>query len=60
MREVKDFKGTLPLGFRLMDDEDFVVLFFEDKEVARFYHSADPKEIEKAAEHHLEGLQPVR
>ncbi len=59
MWEVKDFKGTLPLGFRLMNDEDFVVLFFKDKEVARFYHSADPKEIEKAAEQYLQGLQLV-
>ncbi len=59
MREVKDFKGTIPPGFRLMDDEDCVVLFFKDKEIARFYHSANPKEIEKTAEQYLEGLQPV-
>lgn len=50
MWEVKSFKGTLPSGFHLMEDEDFLVLFFQDKEVARFTRAADPQEVMKAAE----------
>jgi len=51
MWEVKTFKGTLPSGgFHLMEDEDFLVLFFQDKEIARFTRAADPREVTKAAE----------
>ena len=51
MWEVKNFKGTLPSGeFHLMEDEDFLVLFFQGKEIARFTRAADPQEVERAAE----------
>ena len=48
---VKSFKGVLPSDkFYLMEDEDFLVLFFQDKEVARFTRAADPQEVERTAE----------
>jgi len=50
---IKDFKGTLPKGFKLKEDEDFAYLFFEDKQIARFGHNADPREIEKTARDYL-------
>ena len=51
MWEVKSFKGVLPSDkFYLMEDEDFLVLFFQDKEVARFTRAADPQEVERTAE----------
>ena len=37
MWPVKEFKGTLPSGFHLMEDEDFLVLFFQGKENCPFY-----------------------
>ena len=50
MWPVKEFKGTLPSGFHLMEDKDFLVLFFQGKEIARFTRAADTQEVERAAE----------
>ena len=49
MWEVKGFKGNLPSGFRLMEDEDNVFLYHREERVAIFSLQADPKEIENAA-----------
>ena len=51
------FLGELPPGFRLEESEDELVLFHGDTVVARYYHSADPREVEKAAQAYLQGLQ---
>ncbi|MDP2363280.1 MAG: hypothetical protein Q8M94_05875 [Ignavibacteria bacterium] len=59
MREVKGFTGKLPVGFRLMEDEDFVYLYRGEKRVATFSAvGADPRKIEEAAERYL--LLPKR
>ncbi|OGZ18673.1 MAG: hypothetical protein A2175_00045 [Candidatus Nealsonbacteria bacterium RBG_13_42_11] len=47
------FSGTLPPGFHLMEDEDFVYLMFKGDKVAKFSHAANKEEIEKAAEKYL-------
>jgi hypothetical protein len=53
LREVKNFQGKLPPGFQLREDEDFLFLLFNGKEVGKFSHAGEPKEIEKAAEEYL-------
>lgn len=56
MWEVPQDKLTieLPEGFRLMEEEDFVHLFYGDKKVATFSSTGvDPKKIEEAAQQYL-------
>lgn len=54
MWPVKEPRVELPLGFRLMEDEDRVSLFFGEKEVAKFPHGATPETIGKAAKDYLQ------
>jgi hypothetical protein len=55
----KQFKGTLPPGFRLEEEEDFLYLFYrKDRLVAVFsVTGVDPQEIEKEAKLFLEKHQ---
>lgn len=44
----------LPVGFRLMEDEDFVCLYKGDRQIAVFNSKAvDPQEIEKKAAEYI-------
>jgi len=50
MWDVTDkFKGNLPPGFRLKEDEDNAYLYYGKELVARFSSNGDPREIESAA-----------
>lgn len=61
MREVNNFSGKIPPGFKLMEDMDGLYLFYGEKRVATFSATgADPKEIEKEAEKYLETFPPRR
>lgn len=53
MWKVRSFKGHLPEGFALMEDEDSVSLVFEGEEVAKFSRATAPEEIEATAKEHL-------
>ncbi|HOK35158.1 MAG TPA: hypothetical protein PLL80_00445 [Candidatus Pacearchaeota archaeon] len=47
----------LPIGFYLMKNEDFVLLYYNEKRIACFSsRSADPKEIEKVANEYVKHI----
>lgn len=51
---------VLPYNFYILEDIDFVYLYYGNERIAIFTKNADPKEISKTCFSHLESLEGVK